>query len=63
MVKESDRILDPIIDEHFSKKKQGRPEEDLVDVLLKFHKDTLQDDTNSSFSLTTENIKAIILVR
>lgn len=61
MVKESDRMLDPIIDEHISKKRQGRAEEDLVDVLLKFHKDNLEDNTNSSFSLTTENIKAIIL--
>uniref|UniRef100_A0A803M8T6 Cytochrome P450 n=1 Tax=Chenopodium quinoa TaxID=63459 RepID=A0A803M8T6_CHEQI len=34
-------------------------EEDLIDVLLKFHKDNLCLDTN--FSLTTNNIKAIVL--
>ncbi|KMT03049.1 hypothetical protein BVRB_8g196110 [Beta vulgaris subsp. vulgaris] len=60
MVEESNRILDPIIQLHKYKMKEGKvhQEEDLVDVLLKFHKD---DPDDSEFSLTTNNIKAIIL--
>lgn len=59
MVEESNRILDPIIDEHKSNVgRQSKQEEDLVDVLLKFHKD---DPNDTEFSLTTNNIKAIIL--
>nr|AZM65456.1 cytochrome P450 71D443-like protein [Sesuvium portulacastrum] len=60
LVTRSDKILDPIIDDHISSKKQGKTEEDLVDVLLKFHEDDLyHDDTH--FSLTIQNIKAIVL--
>lgn len=62
MVEESNRILDPIIQEHKSNmKQQGNVDhqEDLVDVLLKFHK---EDPHNTDFSLTNNNIKAIILV-
>ena len=61
MIKESDRMLDPIIEEHASKKRQGEAEEDLVDVLLRFQKEN--DNANMSFSLTTNNIKSVILVR
>lgn len=57
--KESDRILDPIIAEHQSKKEQGKMEEDLVDVLLKYHKDHV--DNPNDFCLTTDNIKGVIL--
>ncbi|KAL2940509.1 Cytochrome P450 71D10 [Bienertia sinuspersici] len=57
--KESDRILDPIIAQHQSKKKQGKEEEDLVDVLLKHHKDNVGNPND--FSLTTNNIKGVIL--
>ncbi|KAJ8429252.1 hypothetical protein Cgig2_026288 [Carnegiea gigantea] len=60
MVVESDRMLDPIIEEHISKKTEATTE-DLVDVLLKFQKDELDDDTSRPFSLTRNNIKAIIL--
>ena len=65
MVKDSDRMLDPIIEEHILKKRQGKTGEGLVDVLLKFHKDNLEDDTDHdhSLSLTVNSIKAIILVR
>ena len=63
MVKDSNRMLDPIIEEHMSRMTQGKTVEGLVDVLLKFHKDNLDDDTNHSFSLTLSSIKAIILVR
>nr|UYI00175.1 psoralen synthase [Ficus carica] len=56
----SDRIVDNILEEHRKKKpttKSGQSEtvtEDLVDVLLKFHNRDL------GFSLTTDNLKAII---
>ncbi|CAL2255190.1 unnamed protein product [Prunus armeniaca] len=59
--KEADRILGNIIKEHqrdmvTTKSGEGEAEEDLVDVLLKFH-----DHGNElEFSLTTENIKAVI---
>ncbi|KAL5549497.1 hypothetical protein UlMin_004728 [Ulmus minor] len=58
---EADRIIENIISEHKKGKeatKSGGDEtrEDLIDVLLKFQK---QNDVG--FSLTTDNIKAIIL--
>ncbi|KAJ8428828.1 hypothetical protein Cgig2_005893 [Carnegiea gigantea] len=59
MIKESDRMLDPMIEEHILNKRQGKAEEDLVDVLLRFQKE--DDRTNMSFSLTTNNIKSVIL--
>ncbi|KAJ8429241.1 hypothetical protein Cgig2_026277 [Carnegiea gigantea] len=59
MIKESDRMLDPIIKDHLSKKRQGKAEEDLVDVLLRFQKEN--ESTNMPFSLTTNNIKSVIL--
>ncbi|KAJ8429237.1 hypothetical protein Cgig2_026273 [Carnegiea gigantea] len=34
MIKESDRMLDPIIEEHIYKKRQGKTEEDLVDEIF-----------------------------
>lgn len=59
IVDESNRILDPIIQEHKSNMIQGKvDQEDLVDVLLKFHK---EDPNNNDFSLTNNNIKGIIL--
>ncbi|XP_024029898.1 cytochrome P450 71D11 [Morus notabilis] len=57
----SDRIVENIIKEHNKRKsaeKSGESEtvtEDLVDVLLKFH------DNDLGFSLTTDNLKAIIM--
>ena len=63
LVAKSDQMLDPIIDEHISKRREVTTEEDLVEVLLKFQEDELDDDRNLSFSLTRSNIKAIILVR
>ncbi|KAJ8429248.1 hypothetical protein Cgig2_026284 [Carnegiea gigantea] len=59
MIKESDRMLDPIIEEHIFNKRQGKAEEDLVDVLLRFQKEN--ESANMSFSLTTNNIKSVIL--
>nr|QNN89144.1 cytochrome P450 [Achyranthes bidentata] len=57
--KESDRILDPIIADHLCKKKLGKEEEDLIDVLLKHHQDHVQNPDD--FSLSTSNIKGVIL--
>jgi cytochrome P450 len=62
MHKEADRIMEKIITEHKAKattKAAGNDatEEDLVDVLLKFH-----EHGDSEFSLTNNNIKAVILV-
>lgn len=67
IVKRFDTLMDPIIKEHMSKKRLGNnkvqdEEEDLVDVLLKFHKGNLHDHTSTEFSLTTDNIKAIVFV-
>ena len=58
--READSILDNIIKEHQVKKsatKSCEAEEDFMDVLLKYHRN---DDLG--FSLTTNNIKAIIWV-
>ncbi|CAL9018093.1 unnamed protein product [Prunus brigantina] len=59
--KEADRIMGNIIKEHqrdvvTTKSGEGEAEEDLVDVLLKFH----ENGNELEFSLTTENIKAVI---
>ncbi|KNA07448.1 hypothetical protein SOVF_171790, partial [Spinacia oleracea] len=61
LVCESNRILDPIIDEHKSKNsdQDHQVEEDLVDVLLKFHKDNVKSPQD--FCLSTDNIKAVVL--
>uniref|UniRef100_A0A803M8T7 Cytochrome P450 n=2 Tax=Chenopodium quinoa TaxID=63459 RepID=A0A803M8T7_CHEQI len=61
IVKRIDTLMDPIIEEHMAKKKQGikDQDEDLIDVLLNFHKDNLR--LNTDFSLTTNNIKAIVV--
>ncbi|PRQ32154.1 putative premnaspirodiene oxygenase [Rosa chinensis] len=59
--KKSDRILENIIKEHkdkaTSKGSEREAQEDLVDVLLKFH----EDNDGPEFNLTTDNIKAVIL--
>ncbi|KEH34017.1 putative cytochrome P450 [Medicago truncatula] len=60
--RQTDQILENIINEHkeekYTKAKddQGKVEEDLVDVLLKY-----EDGSNQEFTLTKNNIKAIIL--
>ncbi|CAB4308571.1 unnamed protein product [Prunus armeniaca] len=61
--KEADRIMENIIKEHqrdmvTSKSVDGEAEEDLVDALLKFH----EHGSGLEFSLTTDNIKAVIFV-
>ncbi|PNT58655.1 hypothetical protein POPTR_001G364600v4 [Populus trichocarpa] len=58
---EADRILESIIKEHRARKAEGNSSneskaDDLVDVLL-----DLQEHGNLAFSLTTDNIKAVIL--
>ncbi|CAL5405366.1 unnamed protein product [Camellia sinensis] len=57
--KEADRILGNIINEHIAGKAtetgKDRANEDLVDALLKYH-----DHGTNEFSLTIDNIKAII---
>ncbi|PRQ32140.1 putative premnaspirodiene oxygenase [Rosa chinensis] len=60
--KQADRIMENIIKEHIqatttTKSEEAEVEEDLVDVLLKFH----DHGGGHEFSLTTDNIKAVIL--
>ena len=64
LVRKCNKIVDPIIYDHISKKRQGKKEdhEDLVDVLLTFHKDEDELSYGSQFSLAVDNIKAIVLV-
>lgn len=59
MHREADRIMENIINEHKEATRAGKAAtaEDLVDVLLKF-----QEHGDSEFSLTNDNIKAVILV-
>lgn len=59
MVKESNRILDPIIKDHKSNTQGKVDHQDLLDVLLKFHN---HHPHQNNFSLSTDNIKGIILV-
>uniref|UniRef100_A0A803KYH3 Uncharacterized protein n=1 Tax=Chenopodium quinoa TaxID=63459 RepID=A0A803KYH3_CHEQI len=63
IVRRVDNIMDPIIEEHLCNKRLGQNEgdEDIVDILLQFHNDDLKRRTNDQFSLTTDNIKAIII--
>lgn len=61
--KQADRIMETIIKEHIkdtaiTKSDEAEVEEDLVDVLLKFH----DHGGGLEFSLTTDNIKAVLLV-
>ncbi|KAL4618704.1 hypothetical protein ACB092_06G030000 [Castanea dentata] len=60
--KEADRIMGNIINEHKERKLATKADEnatteDLIDVLLKFH----EHGGDNEFSLTTNNIKAVIL--
>ncbi|KAM5585305.1 cytochrome P450 71D11-like [Rosa sericea] len=59
--KKTDKILENIIKEHkdkaTSKGSEREAQEDLVDVLLKFH----EGNDGPEFNLTTDNIKAVIL--
>jgi hypothetical protein len=63
MHKEADRIMERIINDHMAKATTAKAgeaaaEEDLIDVLLKFH----DKHGDTEFSLTKNNIKAVILV-
>uniref|UniRef100_A0A803MRV3 Cytochrome P450 n=1 Tax=Chenopodium quinoa TaxID=63459 RepID=A0A803MRV3_CHEQI len=61
IVKRFDKLMDPIIKDHISTNRYGKDQkEDLVDILLKFHKDELHLGTE--FSLTTDSIKAIVFI-
>ncbi|KAM6579370.1 hypothetical protein CsatA_003144 [Cannabis sativa] len=51
----AEKIFEEIIHEHKKQKPKERSDEDLVDVLLKYH-----DNDDLGFSLTNENIYAII---
>jgi len=64
LVRRCNKIVDPIIYDHISKKRQGKKDdcEYLVDVLLTFHKDKDELSYGSQFSLAVDNIKAIVLV-
>lgn len=58
-----DRILDDIIDDHKTRRETGSrdqtlTEEDIVDVLL-----NLQESGKLDFQITTNNIKAVVMVR
>ena len=65
MHEEVDKILENIINEHKEKKATTKADgedagaEDLIDVFLKFH---LEHGGDKDFSLTTDNIKAVIVV-
>ncbi|CAN1808780.1 Desmethyl-deoxy-podophyllotoxin synthase [Linum perenne] len=56
MHKASDLILEQIIDEHKSKRRLSKDDEDLVDVLL-----NLQESQNLGIPITMDVIKAIVL--
>ncbi|KAE8007990.1 hypothetical protein FH972_004540 [Carpinus fangiana] len=63
MHKEADRIMERIISDHMAKATTAKAgeaatEEDLIDVLLKFH----DEHGDTEFSLTKNNIKAVILI-
>jgi ferulate-5-hydroxylase len=66
--KSLDVFIDKIIDDHMAKKnikKDDSDQTDMVDELIAFfgndaHKES--DDSNSSFALTRDNIKALIMV-
>ncbi|KAK9697381.1 hypothetical protein RND81_08G034300 [Saponaria officinalis] len=53
LVKRADKLMNPIIEEHIRNMQKGENVvQDLIDILLTFHKD---------FSVTIDNIKAIVL--
>ncbi|CAO2830485.1 unnamed protein product [Amaranthus hypochondriacus] len=56
-----DRLMDPIIEDHKSTKRHYNDQQDLVDVLLKFHKHDHDQLHDNDFNLTSNNIKAIVL--
>ncbi len=65
MHQEVDKIMGNIINEHKEQKATTKADdederaEDLIDVLLKFHQ---ENGSDNEFSLTTNNIKAVIMV-
>ncbi|GMY30996.1 cytochrome p450 71d9 [Fagus crenata] len=65
MHQEVDKIMGNIINEHKEQKATTKADdederaEDLIDVLLKFHQ---ENGSDNEFSLTTNNIKAVIMI-
>ncbi|KAK9697392.1 hypothetical protein RND81_08G035400 [Saponaria officinalis] len=65
LVKRADNLINPIIEEHISNMQRGENVvvQDLIDILLTFHKGDcdLNQNTSRDFSLTIDNIKAIVV--
>ncbi|KAK9697388.1 hypothetical protein RND81_08G035000 [Saponaria officinalis] len=65
LVKRADNLMNPIIEEHISNMQRGENVvvQDLIDILLTFHKGDcdLNQNTSRDFSLTIDNIKAIVV--
>ncbi|KAK9697384.1 hypothetical protein RND81_08G034600 [Saponaria officinalis] len=63
LVKRADKLMNPIIEEHISNMQRGENVvQDLIDILLTFHKgDCDSNRSTSDFSVTVDNIKAIVL--
>ncbi|XP_062079327.1 cytochrome P450 71D11-like [Humulus lupulus] len=65
--KRCSRIMEKIIKEHIKKNatmssaEKGSKEEDLLDVLLKYHNNNITTNGDVGFTLTTDNIIAVIL--
>ncbi|KAL9224179.1 hypothetical protein vseg_000241 [Gypsophila vaccaria] len=61
LVKRADKLMDPIIEEHMrdTPREENLVQQDLIDILLTFHKSDQRSTTD--FSLTIDNIKAIVL--
>ncbi|KAL9224177.1 hypothetical protein vseg_000239 [Gypsophila vaccaria] len=66
LVKRADKLMNPMIEEHIRNIQRGGEnvvEQDLIDILLTFHKGDSDglNQSSTDFSLTIDNIKAIVL--